>query len=156
MQRTSRYFLGVFFFGAFLVGGLFAGYAVVTQLPLAMATADWPVTQGTIVKSELRNRKGRKRKGKATRHSLVYSYQVDGQYFDGKRVTFMERLFRASPETMAQRYPEDRPVTVHYAPNRPAISVLETGVWWIGFVTVALMALAFSAIGSVGLRATFR
>lgn len=38
MQRVPRYIVGTLFFGVFLLGGLYAGYSVATQLPLVVAT----------------------------------------------------------------------------------------------------------------------
>jgi len=151
MNKIGKYFLGVFFFGAFLAGGLYCGYAVFTQLPLAISDENWPTTEGVIVKSDIR-----RCKSKSPRHALVYSYQVDGQYFDGRRVTFMDKVFRATPESMAQKYPKGQSVTVYYSQNDPAISVLETAVWWLGFITAIIAALVFTVFGLLGVSATFR
>ena len=151
MRRVWRYVVGIFFFGLFLAAGLYGGYSVATQLPLALESEQWPTTQGRIVESRLR-----KRQSKKTRHSLLYSYEVDGRYFDGKRITFMGQLFRDSPENTVQRYPRGNSVAVHYSPDSPEISVLETGVWWLGFVAAGLISLAFTAFAVAGLRTTFR
>ena len=151
MNKASRYFLGTFFFGIFLVGGLYAGYTVVRDLPRAMSAADWPVTVGNVVESKVR-----RRESKITKYTMLYGYEVDGRYYDGRRVTFMGSMFYSRPVELAERYPKGAKVSVHYSPEHPSVAVLETGVWWIGFGSTALVSVLFVAFGAFGLRVTFR
>lgn len=152
MDKVARYVLGSFFFGALAAGGAYAGFAVVKELPLAMASEEWPATSGTVTESKAYLR----RKGHAKRHRLTYSYEIGNRYFDGKRIAFMGSVFGDSPQTRVRRYPEGRRVTVYYAPSRPGISVLEPGVRWTGFLTAVAVGSVFLAFGLAGLWATFR
>lgn len=142
--------IGVLFFGIFLLGGAYTGYLVITQLPMALASHDWPTVEGVVTESEVRRRKGRKK------HRFTYSYEVNHQFFDSKRITFMGKVFRASAQTLVDKYPEGSKIGVHYAPDHPQISVLETGVWWIGFVVASAVAVVFLLFGVFGFRATLR
>lgn len=150
MQRVARYVLGLLIFGAFVIAGLYTAYAVATELPLAVEANDWPATQGVVVESKLSRRKGK------SRHRLVYSYEADHQFFESRRIAFMGGVFRDNPRSTANRYPKGESVTVYYAPDRPEISVLETDVWWLGFIVATLLAFGFVTIGGVGLRKTFK
>ncbi len=147
----ARYILGLLFFGTFLCGGLYAGFLVAKQLPLAIEAKDWPTVAGTITESSLRRRQSRR-----TRHDLAYSYQVAGRQFTGHRITFMDRLFYGSAEDHAQKYRDGDAISVFYNPRDPAIAVLDTGVWWWGFVASGIAAVLFTLLGLFGIRASFR
>lgn len=152
MHALSRYVLGSFFFGLIAAAAVYAGYAVVTQLPMALASDQWPTVEGKVEVSTAY----RRRKGRARRHRLIYSYIVNDHYYDGRRVTFMGAVFRGNPQEMAQRYRSGDPVTVYYHPANPSVSVLEPVVWWLGFAVASIAAVVFGVFGFLGLRATFR
>ena len=150
-KKIFRVFVGVFFCGAFLAMGLWAGYKVVTELPLAIDSRTWPMTDGRIVHSKLRVRGKQSR----NRFSLVYTYQVDGVDYDNDEFTFMSGVFLRNARENAARYPLGETVAVYYHPDRRHISVLETDVNWPGFLGAAIISFVFSFVGFFGLKATF-
>ncbi|MBT8442580.1 MAG: DUF3592 domain-containing protein [Gammaproteobacteria bacterium] len=150
-NKIFRVFIGVFFCGAFLAMGLWAGYKVVTELPLAIDSRTWPTIEGRIVHSKLRVR-GRESRN---RFSLEYTYEVEGVDYANDEFTFMSGVFLRNARENAARYPLGKTVTVHYHPDRRDISVLETDVNWPGFLGIALLSVVFSYVGFFGLKATF-
>ncbi len=147
----GKYILGSLISGLFLVGGVLAGYSVYTQLPSALQAKDWPTVDGVVTKSSLRRPKSKK-----TRHSFEYEYKVGTISFTNQRIAFMDRVFYASPEKNAAKYPEGSAVVVFYKPTDPSVSVLDTEVGWIGFATASIVAAFFTVIGLFGFRAAFR
>ena len=147
----GKHILGSLISGLFLVGGVFAGYSLSTQLPYALEAKGWPTADGVVTKSGLRRIKSKK-----TRHNFVYEYKVGAILYTSRRIAFMDRVFYGSPEKNAAKYPEGHAVVVFYKPTDPSISVLDTGVWWLGFATASIVAVLFTMIGLFGFRATFR
>ncbi|MFW2404230.1 MAG: DUF3592 domain-containing protein [Gammaproteobacteria bacterium] len=150
-KKIFRVIVGVFFCGAFLAMGLWAGYKVVTELPLAIDSRTWPTTDGRIVHSKLRVR-GRESRN---RFSLEYTYRVDGVDYANDEFTFLANVFLRNARENAARYPRGEAVTVYYHPDRRHISVLETDVNWPGFLGIAIICAVFSCVGFFGLKATF-
>lgn len=151
-KKIFRVVVGVLFCGSFLAMGLWAGYKVVTELPLAIDSETWPTTDGRIVHSNLRVR-GRQSRN---RFSLEYAYQVGGVDYSNDEFTFMSDVFLRNARENAERYPLGKTIAVHYHPERNDVSVLETEVNWLGFVGIAIISIVFSYVGFFGLKATFR
>lgn len=101
------------------------------------ASVDWPRVEGVVLLSETWPL-GAARGGERYGLNVLYGYSVDGRDFEGRRLEFARALSQrdelASQEAMA-RLPVGGPVTVHYHPRHPQLSVLEPGVdesAWIG------------------------
>lgn len=147
-ETLFRGFLGVFFFGLWLAAGLFGAYTIATELPQALASDSWPSVEGRIVEARYR----RRAKESRSRFSLLYSYSVDEDFYDGNQVRFMGSVFGDSARVKAARYRAGHPVRVYYDPNRAQHSVLETGVHWAGFAGVMLFTLVATGFGLMGFR----
>jgi hypothetical protein len=93
---------------------------------LAHASSAWPTTTGVVNESSVKGSEGRRRP--SYRLELRYSYEVDGQSYDGDQAQFgPTRVTEKLPiETLAKRYPQGAQVTVHYDPDDPSTSVLDT------------------------------
>ncbi len=150
-NRLFKILLGSFFFGIFLAGGAYSAYKFAVELPMAIASNGWPTAEATIAVSKLRS--GRK---KHKKHDLLYAYRVDGRHYENNDVRFMSHVFGDKPRVLHRRYPEGDKIIVHYNPQQPSNSVIETGVHVIGFIGVFLLAALFLTIGFFGLRATYR
>ncbi len=88
----------------------------------------WPVADAVIVESSVSARRdgGRQR----FLPVLSYRYDVDGQRFEGSRITWSTgRGFRKYTRARRQldRYRPGSTVKVHYDPARPGSAVLEPG-----------------------------
>lgn len=111
-------------------------------LRLALASKNWPTTEGKIIASNVIRRREHTREGHQYRSDLeiYYSYSVDNQSYTRQRVFFgdtgyFSELF-VDEYGIVRRYPAGRTVDVHYDPNDPGRSALEPGLclanlaWW--------------------------
>ncbi len=97
-------------------------------------SAQWPTAPGVVDVSGL-DFVSVSRNVNKYQLNLVYQYTVDGQRYEGSRVSFAGRtsyIGRTRTEKGVHRvlkaYPKGTPVTVFYHPSRPGTSVLETGI----------------------------
>lgn len=81
----------------------------------------WPSVSGVVTSAE------RAKTGWRTQPRVAYSYSVNGVSYDGKRVSFAAMVPSRETDPTLSRYPVGQAVTVRYAPNDPAQSVLEPG-----------------------------
>jgi uncharacterized protein DUF3592/Sel1 repeat-containing protein len=87
----------------------------------AKKSMTWLSVSGVVTSAE---------RGKAvwrTQPRVTYSYSVNGVSYDGKRVSFAAMVPSRETDPTLSRYPVGQAVTVRYAPNDPAQSVLEPG-----------------------------
>ncbi len=98
------------------------------------SSASWPTTQGVVDVSDL-DFVPISRNASKYKLNLVYQYTVNGQRYEGNRVSFAGRtsyIGRTRTEKGVHRvlktYPEGTRVTVFYHPSRPGTSVLETTI----------------------------
>jgi hypothetical protein len=125
----------------------------------AHASLSWPTVPGKVERSGSERRYG----GYGTafyRLTLAYRYEVDGQEYEGDkaqfgppRVTNQELI-----ETLADRYPAGKEVTVHYNPDAPEIAVLETSdemawqnAWqvWVLFVAPFVLSMIAAVVNAM-------
>lgn len=151
-KKIYRVIIGVLFCGSLLAIGLWSGYKVVMELPRAIDSDTWPITEGRIIHSKLRVR-GRQNRN---RFSFEYVYRVGNVDYSNDEFTYMSDVFLRNARENAAMYPLGKSVTVHYHPDLPRISVLETDVNWLGFAGIAIISVVFSYIGFFGLKATFK
>ena len=93
----------------------------------AHESQSWPTAPGEVERSVKKTRvTGLPMKLFAL--ELTYSYRVSGYTHQGNSVQFGAKYVAAEGliEAQAQKYPAGAAVTVHYDPNDPATSVLET------------------------------
>jgi Protein of unknown function (DUF3592) len=81
----------------------------------------------------------------------IYSYEVQGRRFEGKRLRFGSQPHTCRKSLVREnvaRYPEGASVTVHYDPAKPSESVLEPGVagFWNRRVVFSVALLATGAV----------
>lgn len=110
-------------------GGLL--YTGINSVMEARASSSWPSVQGRIVSASVGEHKGTKSKRKTTYHADVrYDYQVNGQTYDSKRISFGEYSSRdrSHAEEELKKYPVGKQLPVYYSPTNPASSVLEPGL----------------------------
>jgi len=93
----------------------------------ARASVAWPTVPGKVERSKVETRQTA-RSGTFYRLALVYRYEVGGQDYEGDTVEFGPRFVSDQDfiEDLAAKYPVGTPVTVHYDPDAPGDSVLET------------------------------
>jgi hypothetical protein len=101
------------------------------------ATADWPVTQGVVVTSEIRRSSAETfnhRNHLAWIPYVRYRYAVEGMPYVGERVSLQVYQEFAGADSspapariraVVERYRAGAEVTVHYNPRRPESAVLE-------------------------------
>lgn len=112
-----------------LLGGVMVvGFSLETHRH-AGESPGWPTVKGEVVSSRVAGMGGG-RAGGGYRAELEYQYRVDGKHYTGRRVSFGRARgdrSQAHAEVIVDRYPAGAAVTVHYRPDRPAVSVLEPG-----------------------------
>lgn len=113
---------------------MIAGFVVAVygtpEVLLARKSGNWPTVPGTVVSSDVdSSHVGRGR----TKYwpEVEYEYLVDGELFEGNRISHIHiRLigtFLGGATRTADHYRLGREVKVAYDPDNPASSVLEPG-----------------------------
>jgi Protein of unknown function (DUF3592) len=113
-----------------LMGGLVLAVAC-RDISRASDTTDWDATRGIVVTSGVEQRRSEgSRPGMTYRARVTYEYNVRKKTYVGERITYIDTWSsnRSLAERVTGRYPEGKSVTVHYQPEAPEKSVLETGV----------------------------
>ena len=97
--------------------------SIVNAIRTGGASANWPTTQGTVIRSQAWF------DGEDYQAGIVYRYSVGGKYYQSARVGF---AVASSTEERAKdvvaRYPLGAKVLVHYDADRPEEALLEPGV----------------------------
>ncbi len=135
-------------FGAYCIAQTFFDVAY------ANASIHWPATHGTIQHSELKIRAGR-----VIREWIVvptYTYQVDGKTYSSSRTCFVHAAaFRADTFQDAERlllhYQAGRSVSVRFAPTRPSLCTLQTGMDLAGTINCVMVTIVGALILCVAL-----
>jgi hypothetical protein len=102
---------------------------ILVRLPKAVVSLSWPATEGTVVSSELAET------GFSTDEGwyphVLYRYSVDGKDYVSDDVEVIG-VANGSTDYYArrviERYPVGAQVEVHYAPDSPAVALLESGM----------------------------
>lgn len=86
--------------------------------------------------------------------SIQYTFNVSGQEIQGTRRSFSDvrTSSRRRAEQILARYPQGSSVTVYHHPDKPSLSVLETGVHWFTYAGAILLLglLVFGILGALG------
>lgn len=118
------------------------------------ATVNWPTTEGTVVKSEVKPPLTRRRREKAV---IEFQYVVNGkqhtsqscrcgsELFGGyTQISQTERVFTSGAREARTRWPRGQSVTVAYNPNNHSESYIDytknanTRVIWVVFAAIGL------------------
>lgn len=125
----------------------------VTGLRRAVASTEWPTTQGEILSSEVERvrRDDHDRGPSTTFHARIrYGYSVGGEPYTGDRVGIGDYGTNTNhhARSVVRRYPVGSHVTVYYDPDRPRIALLEPGVRASAFIVPGIGA-AFVLFGGL-------
>lgn len=132
----------------FTVGGLFIVGKSVYELANSMKASGWPTADGSITHSNMKSKESYRArfKTKSSTHDvhLRYRYEVDGKEYTGRRITFgqIDRSSLSDAKGYLAKYPVGRNVQIHYDPDNPGDSVLESsapGMTWMGILLGGLM-----------------
>ncbi len=110
-------------------------------MELSTSTARWPVVTGRVVRSVMRTppvgtsghdwNSTRRGSGVGIRFEnnryldLLYRFEVEGRSYEGSYVTPGNFRVGEQEESLARRFPEGKPVAVHYNPANPSDAVLD-------------------------------
>ena len=121
---------------AFIVMGVSAFLLLTNSLIKAAASSHWPSVLGKLQSSEIKrvtvsNRRGANRApigGDMT--NFLYSYEVNGQSYSSKRVTFSDYITKTKNalDTLVRESEKKDLIDVYYNPENPKESVLIPGI----------------------------
>jgi len=139
-------------FALFIGGGLFIiVMAILQYLKSKKAATEWQTVQGVVQDSELSIRHARSSRGTSSTQyqpKVTYQYQVNGQSISNDSIAFGDgNMPRKKAEEKLAEYPKGAMVMVHYDPNDPAKSVLETKA--NSFVTNLVVGILALVVGVV-------
>lgn len=88
----------------------------------------WPSAAGRVLSQSL-EKKWIGYQGVLHILNVTYSYEIDGRAFTGERLAFAPRLLKpgATLDALVRKYQPGASIDVHYDPQFPLESVLETG-----------------------------
>jgi hypothetical protein len=115
-----------------LIFGVVIALWGVRSVYFALASKNWPTTEGTVVSQEyVTKQEDRGWRGTRSFYHVSYTYSVENVAYTSDNVRFglqiLSVFFSAVEEKHAAHYPTGRKVTVYYHPQRPGVSVLEPG-----------------------------
>ena len=118
---------------------IFLGILFSTRRKMA-AVQGWPSTMGTVLMSTLEWRRSGNR-GSAAYPVVQYSYQVNGQAYQGRKIAPGMEVGGTGAGRVVERYPAGAQVMVFYDPNNPADAVLErkAPAQWILWLVLAII-----------------
>ena len=128
MSKYSSFPIWLFFAIPFAVGGAAALCAGILHLYRAHESSSWPTVIGAVTSSRV---KIIENEGPTYRPSVLYEYEVSGESYSSNRVFYGSFVGLGNPRKArrtVKKYPTGADVVVHYKPNDPKTSVLETGV----------------------------
>jgi hypothetical protein len=96
-------------------------------LPI-LESQNWPVTQGTIISSNLQRKPGGE-EGDYYHAQITYNFTVEGIVYTSSIVNIGEQGWSTARyyyERLVQKYSVGKTVSVYYNPKNPSQAVLET------------------------------
>lgn len=115
--------IGIIVFVLFLLNIIFLTIIFFTRRKMA-TVSKWPSTMGNVVKSRIDRRSS---SDGTTDYPVVhYSYQVDGQPYQGSKIAPGMEVGGTGAGKVVARYPSGAQVMVFYNPQNPSDAVLET------------------------------
>jgi hypothetical protein len=111
----------------------------------AAASESWPETTGSVTKSRvqktIRIRVTRWLLGRYKYSpQITYRYTVGGQGYVNDEFSYRDAGSgdAAEVQQIVHQYPPGRQVVVHYNPDDPGMSVLQSGLYWSNTVTLGI------------------
>ncbi len=113
----------------------------------AQAMQDWPTCPGVIIKSETRWQRGTDGGSSTLIADVQYRYEVEGRSYQGDRISLGQYGSNdpAHARDQAGQYPLGSLVDVHYDPDDPQRSFLETGWHWLNAIALVVGTVAMIA-----------
>jgi hypothetical protein len=155
-MNTILSILGIGCLGVFLLvfggGGVYMIYLSRKSKAQAQSSQIWPGITGRVTCSEVGESTSTDSDGDShtSYHPRVeYSYQVAGQEFSGKRITFGVVKGSSNPrgaQAVLAKYPLGAAATVFYNPGNPADAVLEKQA--SGTNTMLVLGIVFLAVAA--------
>ncbi|HEY2823958.1 MAG TPA: DUF3592 domain-containing protein [Gemmatimonadales bacterium] len=134
---SGLWMLGV----AFVVVGVMLLIASFVELSRAIDSDDWPAVDGEVVEAGVLKSLSTGRYIGWTYSPMVrYHYVVSGLPYVSDRISFggsVSSSFRSFAEDTAARYRRMRTVKVFISPSNPSMAVLERGVHWSSWFSLA-------------------
>lgn len=100
----------------FILAGIVLMSLPVRETFIWYRSADWPVVDGLVVRSEMRRRTRGGQKA-----VVEYEYQVGGERYHGHRM-----WYHGSDWSRLQDFPKGQLVVVHYWPTWPSVAVVKS------------------------------
>jgi hypothetical protein len=151
--RGTQIFCSLFI----VIGLVVAGFGVLTLIK-SWRSEKWPVTNGVILTATMQAHSGEH--GDTYSAAVTFDYSVEGVKYTGNKLAIGAMSSSTSyAQSVLNRYPVGKTVTVHYSPANPAEAVLETGIHggvWICFgvgIAFALFGTLFLQISRAAARA---
>ena len=142
----------------FLCIGFYIFYVQISIYMQGAATTSWPTVQGTIISSTITNFTAcsSTKTGQycylAFRPNIIYNYTVDAVSYTENTIS-IGHILSGNDSTYATlevaKYPINSTVPVHYNPNAPSESVLETGGNGLNEVFIALIPILLGGIVTI-------
>jgi hypothetical protein len=157
MAEKQQAVVGWIFGGGFTLIGLLFLLIGGFQLRQGLKTNDWPAAAGRIVESKIVEKKvdgssGRRRSRISDMDYTVdvrYSYEVEGQKFEGDRLRYGNESHDSRASAMEEQslFAPGKALQVYYDPKTPSQSVLIKGIGlsWLG-MALGLMALVIGLL----------
>lgn len=109
-------------------------------------TDSWPYVEGFILESYIeKSRSDGKYRYKA---KINYSYEINGNKYQGNRVSFGDVVTKGYAEKIIEKYPVGQSVNVYYDPNKSSKSTLVVGLNFI-VILYPLLGLFFTILSFV-------
>ena len=104
------------------------------NLTRGYVSSHWPKTDGIIQSSTISQSYSKAPSNTQQQRTLYgarisYDFQVAGSTYSSSRVSFNDYSHDMNhAQSIHNRYPQGKKVTVYYAPDNPQLAVLETGI----------------------------
>ncbi len=130
--------------GPLLAAVLFGviGFVILLQglltLYHAHSSTQWPSCSGEITRSQHLSERDRHNGEWHSRPIIEYSYGVAEETYDSSRIAYRsDKIHGVYANSQVNAYPSGAVVTVYYDPEKPARSVIETGVYPQSYAALA-------------------
>lgn len=113
----------------------------------AQAMQEWPTCRGVIIKSETRWQRGTDGGSSTLIADVQYRYEVEGRTYQGDSISQGQYGSNdpAHARQEAGQYPLGSLVDVHYDPDDPQHSFLETNWHWLNAIALVVGSIALIA-----------
>jgi hypothetical protein len=130
MSPRMRFFFARVFPWGFILCGLLTAYLSLHGFYRAKQSVAWPVATGRIQESSVKYTPGdHDNSGGNYKATVLYTFTISGRTYNGSTVDFCDwSRDSCHAQSVVDRYPKGKVVSVRYLPNDPNVSVLEPGL----------------------------